>query len=121
MMRNVSFLMSTEERRYSSRVIQALRRSPMEYATVHVLCARKERETRPVVVSSRRPPVPATQLQVEREALALGHLFVLYRGGRTCKVLTASVSLERMETLLRRFTKHAEAYAIARVPVVESY
>jgi len=93
----------------------------MEYATVHVLCARKERETRPVAVSARRPTVPATPVQVEREALKLGHLFVLYRGGRTCKVLTASISLERMEALRGRLTKHAEAYAIARVPVVESF
>lgn len=93
----------------------------MEYTTVHVLCARKNRDVRPIAVSTRLPRGPATPLRVEREALAVGHLFVLYRGGRTCKVLTASVHLERLETLRGRLTKNVEAYAIARVPVVESF
>jgi hypothetical protein len=45
---------------------------------------------------------------------------VLYRGGRTCKVLSASVARERMEALRSRMTRNAAAYAIARVPVIAS-
>ena len=92
----------------------------METITVHILCSSDGAQPRPVAVSARRPPHPATPLQVERESVALGHLFVLYRGGRTCKVISGSARRERVEGLRARLTRNAAAYAIARIPFISA-
>ena len=93
----------------------------METTVVHVLVERTRREARPVAVSARQPKVQATMMKVEREALAAGYVYVLYRGGRTCKVLSASVHRDRVEMVRGRLTKRREAYAIAQLPIVEAW
>ena len=92
----------------------------MRTALVHVLCARSQRDFRPVAVTARRPAQRATSILVEREALALGHVYVLYRGGRSCKVISASVHRERLE-LVRGRLSGKPSYGIERVPVLEAW
>jgi hypothetical protein len=93
----------------------------METTTVHVLVERTRREARPFAVSARPPPGQSTMMKVEREAIAAGYVFVLYRGGRTCKVLSASVHRDRVERVRVRITKRPETYAIAQLPIVEAW
>jgi len=94
----------------------------METTTVHVVCAGNRRDLKPVAVSARRPQRGQSKvMKVERQVLAAGYVFVLYRGGRTCKVLSASVDRERLELVRGRMTKRPEAYAIAQVPVVQAW
>jgi hypothetical protein len=94
----------------------------MEPRTVPVHCAINRRAARPVAISAR--PLQrghGALLTVEREALTAGHVFVLYRGGRTCKVIAASMHRERVEAVRGRLTKRTDSYAIAQVPVVQSW
>jgi hypothetical protein len=93
----------------------------METTTIHILVERTRRDARPVAVSARPPVGQSTMMRVEREALAAGYVFVLYRGGRTCKVLSASVHRHLVEMVKGRLTKRREEYAIAQVPVVEAW
>ena len=93
----------------------------METTIVHILVERTRREARPVAVSARPPLSHSTTMKVEREALAAGYVYVLYRGGRTCKVLSASVHRDRVEQVRTRLTKRREAYAIAQLPIVEAW
>lgn len=93
----------------------------METTTIHILVERTRRDARPVAVSARPPAGHSTMMKVEREALAAGYVFVLYRGGRTCKVLSASVHRDRVETVKGRITKRPETYAIAQLPIIEAW
>ena len=93
----------------------------METTTVHVLFERTRRDARPVAVTARPPLVESARMTVEREALSAGYVFVLYRGGRTCKVLSASVHRDRVEKVKGRITKRPEAYNIVQLPVVEVF
>ncbi len=93
----------------------------METTTVHILVERTRRDARPVAVSARPPHGHSAVAKVEREALAAGYIFVLYRGGRTCKVLHASVHRDRVEMVKGRLTKRREAYVIVQIPVVEAW
>lgn len=94
----------------------------METITAHVVCGGNRDQIRPLAVCARKPKRGhSTLMKIERQAFAVGAAFVLYRGGRTCKVLIASIDRDRLELVCGRMTKRPEAYAIARVPVVESW
>jgi hypothetical protein len=89
---------------------------------IHIHCAINRREGRPVAVSARKPERGfSTMLKVERQALEAGRVFVLYRIGPACKVLTASMHRNVVDLVRSRLTKRPEAYAVAVVPVVQTW
>jgi hypothetical protein len=89
---------------------------------VLIHCAINRREGRPVAVSARKPDRGFSSiLKVERQALDAGYVFVLYRSGPACKVLTASMHRNVVDLVRSRLTRRPEAYAVAVVPVVQSW
>jgi len=75
-------------------------------------------ESRPVAASAKRRGTGArVTVAVEREAIAEGSIFVLYRLGAACVVIAGSVRRERVESALARLGKAGAAYRIVQIPV----
>lgn len=84
-------------------------------AIVQIRFAHEGGESRPVAASTRRGGTGArVTLEVEKEAVAAGALFVLYRVGTAPVVVAGSAHRARVEAALANL---GAAYRIVRIPV----
>ena len=87
-------------------------------ATLQIRFAQEDGEIRPVAASTKRRGTGArVMLEVEKEAVAAGTVYVLYRAGGAGVVVVGSASRERVESALASLGTARAAYRIARIPV----
>jgi hypothetical protein len=85
---------------------------------VQLRFSRENGHSRPIAASGKQGGSGArVTLEVEREALEVGSIHVLYRLGAADVVVAGSVHRERVEAALRGLGDAARAYRITEIPV----